>query len=286
MASERWGAFSVIDHIDAGALAADVLLYDRLILPIPASGADEKEWKSHNWQPDLQKRRIDALGDIADPVQWNDDRRLTYQREMDRLRSRGEIVNGYQLTGMVLAQEPRDVCVVAAYHSAAAFHQDYPEDGGLDKQAYVGYMLGQRFAVPKGDPEAAFKKAVKIARLPEFKEHRLALYEWQRKIIEEKVPPQDAVRRMEELLLKHNQCVQAAVKDVYYKLGFTVAGIVLTLAGAPPNWLTAGGALLTMARFAAMETKPAVNAGPNAPAAMFHDFENAQKPFWDWTKHA
>jgi hypothetical protein len=28
MPSERWGAFSVVDHIDEGALAADVLLYD------------------------------------------------------------------------------------------------------------------------------------------------------------------------------------------------------------------------------------------------------------------
>jgi hypothetical protein len=35
-----------------------------------------------------------------------------------------------------------------------------------------------------------------------------------------------------------------------------------------------------------MDTKPTVDAGSNAPAAMFHDFENAQKPFWDWTKHA
>jgi hypothetical protein len=48
----------------------------------------------------------------------------------------------------------------------------------------------------------------------------------------------------------------------------------------------AGGALLTMAQFAAMETKPAFNVGRNASAAMFHDFENAQKSFWDWSKHA
>src|SRR5215831_10707881 len=126
MTGERWGAFSVIDHIDAGALAADVLLYDRLVLPTPEDPADEERWKANNWQPDLQKQRIDVLGDIADPVQWDEDRRLTYQREMDRLRAEGATVNGFQLTGLVLAKERREVHVVAAYHSANAFHEDYP----------------------------------------------------------------------------------------------------------------------------------------------------------------
>lgn len=35
MSIERWGAFSVVDHKDARKLAADVLLYDRLVLPAP-----------------------------------------------------------------------------------------------------------------------------------------------------------------------------------------------------------------------------------------------------------
>lgn len=209
-----------------------------------------------------------------------------YEREMNRLRAEGATVNGYQLTAAVLAKEPRDVDVVAAYHSADAFHADYPEEKDLDKKAYVAHLLGQRFAVPKGDPETALKKAVKVAKLPEFKEHRVALYAWQREIIDKGMPPKEAVRRMEELLAKYNQSVEKAVKDVYYKFGFTVAGILLTLASAPANPLSAGGVLLTMARFAAMDTKPAVNAGPNGAAAMFHDFENVQKPFWDWTKHA
>ncbi len=67
MPSERWGAFSVIDHIDAGALAADVLLYDRLVLPVPQDKAEEERWKFHNWQPDLQKQRIDVWATLPIP---------------------------------------------------------------------------------------------------------------------------------------------------------------------------------------------------------------------------
>ncbi len=186
----------------------------------------------------------------------------------------------------MLAKEVRDVDVVAAYHSESAFHADYPEENDLNKQAYVAYLLGQRFAVPKGDPEEALKKAVQVAKIPEFKEHRAAMYAWQREMIEKKIPPLDAVKRMDELLTKYNECVEKAVKNVYYKFGFTVAGIALGLVAAPANPLAAGGALLKIAQFAKMETKPSVYAGPSGPAAMFHEFENAQKPFWDWTRHA
>jgi hypothetical protein len=284
MPGQRWGAFSVIDHIDAEALAADVLLYDRLMLPVPPDDAEVRRWEEKDWQPGLQKQRLDLLGDLAEPIAWNADRQQVYQREMDRLRAGGARVNGYYLTGVVLAKE-HSVDVVAAYHSSYAFQKDYPEESDANKEAYLAYLLGQRFAVPAGDKETALKKAVEVARLPEFQEHRLAMYEWQQKIVAEHVPPEDAVRQMELLLSRYNRCVEKAVKNVYYKFGFTVAGIILSLAAAPANPLAAGGALLTMARFSAMESRPAINAGPNGPAAMFHDFENVQKPFWNWTKH-
>jgi hypothetical protein len=32
---ERWGAFSVRDHINSAPFVSEVLLYDRLIVPIP-----------------------------------------------------------------------------------------------------------------------------------------------------------------------------------------------------------------------------------------------------------
>jgi hypothetical protein len=285
MSSERWGAFSVIDHIDAAALAADVLLYDRLVLPVPPDEKEAKRWDEHGWKPGLQKERLDVLGDLAEPAEWDDDRQRTYNREMNRLRHAGEKVNGFQMTAIVLAREPREIDVVGAYHSTSAFHQDYPVESDLNKKAYIAYLLGQRFAVPKGDPETALKNAVKVARLDEFKEHRLAMYDWQQRVIAENVPANEAVTKMEGLLAKYNLCVEKAVKEVYYKFGFTVAGVVLGLAGAAASPLAAGGAILTMARFS-MDTKPVISPGPNAPAAMFHDFENVQKSFWDWTKHS
>jgi hypothetical protein len=34
MTRERWGTFSVIDHKDPAELIPEVLLYDRLVIPV------------------------------------------------------------------------------------------------------------------------------------------------------------------------------------------------------------------------------------------------------------
>ncbi len=79
MSTERWGGFSVKDHIDAAALAADVLLYDRLLLPVPLDKSEEKRWEVEDWKPELQKERLDVLGDLVEPVKWDDNRQQMYQ---------------------------------------------------------------------------------------------------------------------------------------------------------------------------------------------------------------
>jgi hypothetical protein len=283
LSQQRWGAFSVRDHIDAAALAADVLLYDRLVLPVPPDAQEEKRWKDEGWQPDLQKQRLDVLGELAERLTWDDNRQQMWEQEMQRQRNQGAKVNGFQVTGMVLAKE---LDLVAAYQSLAAFRADYPEETDPGQKAQVAYLMGQRFAVPKGNPEKALKKAVSVAKTPEFKEHRLAMYDWQEQIVKDKVPPKDAVAKMDEMLAKYNAIVKKAVKDVYWKYAITVAGIGLNVAGAPANPFVAGGALITLGGFAKMSAKPVIYAGSYGPAAMWHDFENIQKPFWNWTKHS
>ena len=70
---QRWGAFSVVDHKDARALAADVLLYDRLVLPTPADW-DMERWVRNKWDPEGLKLRMKQLGELAIPATWDLDR--------------------------------------------------------------------------------------------------------------------------------------------------------------------------------------------------------------------
>jgi len=76
------------------------------------------------------------------------------------------------------------------------------------------------------------------------------------------------------MIKAYNKCVKKAVKKVYYKFGFTVAGIALTGAVLSNPWIAAG-AVLKMVQFATLERKPVIDAGANEAAAMFHDVQTA-----------
>ena len=49
---QRWAAFSVRAHRDLGSLAADLLLYDKLILPVPEDEAEFDRWVKNRWAPE------------------------------------------------------------------------------------------------------------------------------------------------------------------------------------------------------------------------------------------
>src|SRR5690348_5816439 len=75
---QQWGTFSVRDHLKARPFVAEVLLFDKLVIPRPAT---EKElsaeggpvviedqmgrWRHENWYPDQQRVSLDILGEFG-----------------------------------------------------------------------------------------------------------------------------------------------------------------------------------------------------------------------------
>lgn len=59
---ELWGVFSVADHLRRRSFVADVLIYDRLIVPVPAEREGElwRKWE-RRWDP---ARQAELLGVI------------------------------------------------------------------------------------------------------------------------------------------------------------------------------------------------------------------------------
>ena len=60
---ERWGTYSVRDHVNDAPFVSDVLLFDRLAVPIPdrKDPNAEQEWICRNWQPELLQDCLDIL---------------------------------------------------------------------------------------------------------------------------------------------------------------------------------------------------------------------------------
>ncbi len=82
MAIEMWGTFSVRDHTFDRAFIADVLLYDRLVIPtLPESDA-ETDWPVE-WDIKKQKSLLADLGDLAIAVPWTKDRQMQWQKRLD-----------------------------------------------------------------------------------------------------------------------------------------------------------------------------------------------------------
>jgi hypothetical protein len=63
MSRERWGTFSVADHLRPRAFVADVLLYDRLVVPYPPTAEERARWseRERQWRPDLLDAKLDLL---------------------------------------------------------------------------------------------------------------------------------------------------------------------------------------------------------------------------------
>lgn len=286
MAEERWGSFSVRDHLDLDGLVANVLLYDRLIIPYPPDPAETARWQANGWDPRLLHRRLGELEDLAVRKPWNAHREELFRDRMRELAALDydakHATLPYEVSRMILAQEPLSlppgtthVDAVLAYNSEASLRRDFVlEQAG--HAAATALLLGQRLAVPAGaDRERALRQAIELSRDPDFREKRRELYRWQREVMSMGMPPEAALERMDQLVARYNERVSDAVKQVRYKLAFTVGNAVLavvdTLLGSP---LAAANGLLAVVSFAALDRQPAVQPTEAKPAAMFHEMKS------------
>src|SRR5271166_1108642 len=51
MGKQVWGTFSVKDHCDLRAFVAEVMLYDRLVIPVPPNATERARWEDLGWDP-------------------------------------------------------------------------------------------------------------------------------------------------------------------------------------------------------------------------------------------
>jgi hypothetical protein len=301
---ERWGAFAVVDHKNARKLAADVLLYDRLVLPTPANW-DRERWLKKDWDPEGLERRITQLGDIAIPALWDLDRQKQWKEKFAALQEDARDMNAaLHMTRRVLAEHCRDyrpkgvtaVEVVAAYQSEADFNE-------LDSRVHRGaaeseldFLVAQRLAIPNDeDPEKALKRALKLRSDSTFNRRRKRFHEWERKILSTGVLPEDAAKELVQLVSEYNDAVRKSthsfrVETVMLVGGLSVASLA-AVAGLAPT-LVAGigigalkgaqvasignatvGALLQIARHVRNQKQPDANAS-DFSGAMFHQIED------------
>ncbi len=174
MNTELWGTFSVRDHLVERAFVADVLLYDRLVIPTLPEDGDPRNWPTE-WDLSRQQRLLNVLGELAVPIPWTEDRHQLWQKRFDdvrskvRRRARKEATSWvvsdatvarnadlpFLATRMLLAEQANtpaddrlfqrlhalgkarpgsDLEAVAAYPNFASFNEDVPTTANHDQQ--------------------------------------------------------------------------------------------------------------------------------------------------------
>lgn len=172
MSRQLWGCYAVGDHKVRRAFVSDVLLYERLVVPVPPPDEpDEFErWRRRGWEPGRQAELLAVLGGVAEKVPWSARRRSEWQAKWrsasvasdvehsaaaaEEARQTGVAPIAAHITREVLTDElttkvftTPDIRALAVYASPLKFDSDWRIERTLP------FVRRERRAVPANDHE-------------------------------------------------------------------------------------------------------------------------------------
>jgi hypothetical protein len=64
MSTEYWATYSVKDHTAKKAFVADLMLYDRIVVPFPPDDKEAVRWERKGWEPKRLERLLKIIGAV------------------------------------------------------------------------------------------------------------------------------------------------------------------------------------------------------------------------------
>jgi hypothetical protein len=255
----RWGIFSTRAHTDPGNLAADVLLYDRLVIPTPAED-DLKRWEDKGWRPADLEACLARLGPLAHGVRWDEPLREEVDRRLQVLKAIGRESEdiAYGLTPMSIAmtawadvfsrEGPVPPVPVAAFQSKAEAEAVYaysskvaPEELALRQG--IAALFRRCVAMPvavNGPYEAmsALEKAIALSQRADYQDARRAMFDWEDEVLSQKWPVEAAIRELARRMTEHDGLVKkefgkTVKRQIFRIVGIAGGAIVGTLVAGP-----------------------------------------------------
>jgi hypothetical protein len=293
MARETWAIYSVRDHKVSYPFVGDVLLYDRIRVPVPGPG-DFGYWKEQGWDPLRQRAFVEALGDRAKPIEWSGPVRERWRSAYALAKeSVGETApDAFAMTRRELVDSlPRSVTgveTVAAYRDWAHLQEAEHVSHGAVELAYPGAAVSAAiawdFAVPPQIDAAptdldeelpVLRAAVDVSGERGYRRNRAAYWRWVRDFTTGTVTGQEAVQdgveELEELVQEQNEFVRQAWGDRVVRTGFLLGAVTLGLVAGPLTPVALGAAALGVGQFTWGELRQPKPPQPDAArvAAMF-----------------
>jgi hypothetical protein len=158
MAREVWATYAINDHCVPRAFTADVMLYDRLVIPVPPDNPtdDDKKLWAH-YDVGRQQRMLETLGERARTVKWDSWQRQQWRARYEAAKAVAESTNtlAFQMSRTQLTMGlPPEVTAVEAVSSYRSYQEITEElkirgtDGQTKLQpGAVTAVLGREFLV-------------------------------------------------------------------------------------------------------------------------------------------
>ncbi|MEW5787554.1 MAG: hypothetical protein AB1899_06850 [Pseudomonadota bacterium] len=290
MTKEVWGTFSVKDHLDPRAFVAEVMLYDRLVIPVPPDDDERLRWETNQWDPKRLEALLKILGDRAYPVPWDTARqakwKARYEAGSDVAQAAGDWAFAATRTELTekLPRHVTGIQVVTHYDSVADMTRELGirERGAEPMPVYGGAVLailGQEFFVPD-DPRWShadlLKQAVELSSERTAGRKRAAFWRWQREFFDDKGitdqhAVQAAVEEMQDLLEDQKADILRKGIRTGSQFAFLAGSLTVGVLGGPLSLLGIGGAFLSIGQFVAdklLEDPPDLE---KKPAALVRD---------------
>jgi hypothetical protein len=266
---QLWGTFSVADHLRSRAFVADVLVYNRLLVPVPDDN-DFEGWEKQRWRPGLQRTILDVLkqgGVRVEEIKWDAGRREAYQAlikgsKSDMAAGAASDVAAIQhsspdtpaqwITRMVLVDHgnaerdkaivrgvpPSPVDIVAAYGSTEEFLTGTGATPTADLPASPDDLLGGfvwPFAVPEESGQSdldLLKRAVEFTSKPQVEAYRQAFHRWRGKVVRYEQSPVDAASELQHEIDAYANWVRNSGHETVVRTACMVLAIGMGVAAA------------------------------------------------------
>jgi hypothetical protein len=292
MSKQVWGTFSVRDHCNPRAFVSEVMLYDRLVIPVPPDDAERMRWQQQGWDPDRLDRLLKILGERAYQIKWNKERRDRWKARFDAgsdvanktgewafMTSRSELTFGLPsyFTGV---QAVTNYTSLEELESDLGLKPSPPEMMPYPGGASVA-ILGHEFFVPN-DPrwthEELLTEAVELSSDRPSQRKRASFWRWQREFFDDKgitdqSAIQEAVEEMYDLLEEEKSAIVKKQIRTATQFAFLTGSVALGMVGGPLSPVGVGAAFISIGRFVADKFLESPGDSKDKPVSLFYDIK-------------
>jgi hypothetical protein len=270
MSRQVWATYSAKDHLQPRALAADIMLFDQLVFPVPetasfpyqeeAAGsnrgrvvwsrnpAEWARWEQRKWNPAAQSSLLQLLDRVVRKVPWDDQHQEAWRKEFSKAANNHLPDYAFVATRTVLTRDlPAYVSGVEAmgpaYHSLEETQKEVGVKKRTNEQMLPGSALseviGWEFLAPSDDrltDEELLKETVDfVTGDSKFRLHRMNFWNWQQQYLKGGMTDQAsvdaAVAEMQELLEELKDDTAKLKLRKTVRCAFRIAPPTLALAG-------------------------------------------------------